>query len=202
VARHLIRLFTPMPPQLRQTVTFDNGSEFAGHGRLHKLAIDTYFCDPYSPWQKGSVENAIGRLRRFLPRKTDLASLPDKHFKALVSAYNNTPRKCLDFKTPAEAFCEVLHFECESTSPLSRGRADSALPHQKLSNKIHLRVEHLLTVLRAATLRLRGGEQRRHQRHGDDVGDEHVAVQPRDIDRQWVARLHAGRRRVDHQIEA
>src|SRR4051812_6845342 len=53
VARHLIRLFTPMPPHLRQTVTFDNGSEFAAHGRLHKLAIATYFCDPYSPWQKG-----------------------------------------------------------------------------------------------------------------------------------------------------
>lgn len=120
VARHLIRLFTPMPPQLRQTITFDNGSEFAGHGRLHKLAMGTYFCDPYSPWQKGSVENAIGRLRRFLPRKTDLASLPDKQFKALVSAYNNTPRKCLDFRTPAEAFCEVLQFECESTFPLAR----------------------------------------------------------------------------------
>ena len=122
VARHLIRLLTPMPSQLRQTVTFDNGSEFAAHGRLHKLAIDTYFCDPHSPWQKGGVENAIGRLRRFLPRKTDLARVPDKQFKALVSAYNNTPRKCLDFKTPAEAFYEVLHFECESTSPLSRGR--------------------------------------------------------------------------------
>jgi transposase, IS30 family len=121
VARHLIRLFTPMPPHLRQTVTFDNGSEFAAHGRLHKLAIGTYFCDPYSPWQKGSVENAIGRLRRFLPRKTNLATVPDKQFKALISAYNNTPRKCLDFRTPAEAFSEVLHFECESTSPLARG---------------------------------------------------------------------------------
>jgi transposase, IS30 family len=123
VARHLIRLLAPMPSQLRQTVTFDNGSEFAAHGRLRELAINTYFCDPYSPWQKGGVENAIGRLRRLLPRKTDLARVPDKQFKALVSAYNNTPRKCLDFKTPAEAFSEVLHFECESTSPLSRGRA-------------------------------------------------------------------------------
>jgi len=61
-------------------------------------------------------------MRRFIPRKTDLATLPDNRFNVLVSAYNNTPRKCLDFKTPAETFSELLHFECESTSPLSRGR--------------------------------------------------------------------------------
>jgi IS30 family transposase len=125
VARHLIRLLKPMPPGLRQTITFDNGSEFARHRRLHKLAIDTFFCNPYSPWQKGGIENAIGRLRRFLPRKTDLASLSNKQFNAAVSAYNNTPRKCLDFRTPAEAFSQVLHFECESTSPPARGRADT-----------------------------------------------------------------------------
>jgi IS30 family transposase len=122
IARHLVSLFRPLPPALRRTVTFDNGTEFARHRALHRLAIDTYFCDPYSPWQKGGIENAIGRMRRFIPRKTDLATLPNKRFKALISAYNNTPRKCLDFKTPAETFSEVLHFECESTSPLSRGR--------------------------------------------------------------------------------
>ena len=83
--------------------------------------MQTYFCDPHAPWQKGGIENAIGRMRRFLPRKTALAILPDKRFKALLRAYNNTPRKCLDFKTPAEAFSQALHFECESTSPLSRG---------------------------------------------------------------------------------
>ena len=57
-------------------------------------------------------------MRRFLPRKTDLATLSAKKFDALVRAYNNTPRKCLDFRTPAEAFSKVLHFECES-SPFS-----------------------------------------------------------------------------------
>jgi IS30 family transposase len=120
VAQHLLRLFKPLPPALRKTITFDNGTEFARHTALHRLAIETFFCDPYSPWQKGGIENAIGRLRRFLPRKTDLATLPAKRFNALLSAYNNTPRKCLDFKTPAEVFCEVLHFECESTFPLAR----------------------------------------------------------------------------------
>jgi IS30 family transposase len=120
VAKHLVRLFEPMPPALRRTVTFDNGTEFARHHALHRLAIKTFFCDPYAPWQKGGIENAIGRMRRFLPRKTDLATLPARRFNALVNAYNHTPRKCLDFRTPAEAFSELLRFECESTFPLAR----------------------------------------------------------------------------------
>ena len=121
VARHLVRLFGELPKRLRQTITFDNGTEFARHSMLHSLKVDTFFCDPYSPWQKGGIENAIGRMRRFLPRKTDLATLKSNHFKALIAAYNHTPRKCLDFRTPAEVFSQVLHFECESTSPPPRG---------------------------------------------------------------------------------
>ena len=120
IARHLVKLFSGLPSQLRRTVTFDNGTEFARHSALHRLSIATFFCDRYAPWQKGGIENAIGRMRRFLPRKTDLATLPDKRFRALVAAYNNTPRKCLDFRTPAEVFSDVLHFECESTCPPSR----------------------------------------------------------------------------------
>jgi transposase, IS30 family len=122
VARHLVRLFAALPQGLRQTVTFDNGTEFACHLLLHSLSIETFFCDPHAPWQKGGIENAIGRMRRFIPRKTDLATLPTRRFRQMVAAYNNTPRKCLDFRTPAEAFSEVLHFECESTSWLSPGR--------------------------------------------------------------------------------
>jgi transposase, IS30 family len=122
VARHLVKLFGAMPPPLRQTVTFDNGTEFARHRTLHDLAIATFFCRPYAPWQKGGVENAIGRMRRFIPRKTDLATLSNRRFRRLIAVYNHTPRKCLDFKTPAEAFSEALHFECESTSLLSPGR--------------------------------------------------------------------------------
>lgn len=120
VARHLRRLFIAMPAEARRTITFDNGTEFARHHRLHKLAMKTFFCDPHAPWQKGGIENAIGRMRRVLPRKTNLATLKRKHFRALVRLYNNTPRKCLDFKTPAETFVEVLHLECESTFPRPR----------------------------------------------------------------------------------
>lgn len=119
IARRLVKLFEWLPKELRRTVTFDNGTEFAHHYELHRLAIKTFFCDPYAPWQKGGIENAIGRMRRFLPRKTDLATLSPKRFNALVRAYNNTPRKCLDFSTPAEAFSKVLHFECESTCRLA-----------------------------------------------------------------------------------
>ena len=96
--------------------------------RLHALGVQTFFCDTHSPWQKGGVENAIGRMRRTLPRKTDLAELPDGRFDQLVRSYNNTPRKCLSYYTPAEILSDhftnqvfqVLHLKCESSFPLSR----------------------------------------------------------------------------------
>ena len=118
----LARLLKPVPPDLRRTMTFDNGTEFARHHRLaSQLGIATYFCDPRSPWQKGGVENAIGRLRRDIPRKTNLDALPKKALDAVLSRYNNTPRKCLGFQTPAEAFLQPLHFKCESTPGSSPG---------------------------------------------------------------------------------
>ena len=110
-----------LPPALRKTITFDNGTEFALHHRLGEtLGIRTFFCDPHAPWQKGGIENAIGRMRRSLPRKTDLATLTPAQIADLARRYNNTPRKCLDYQTPAEVFFKVLHFECDSTCPLSR----------------------------------------------------------------------------------
>jgi IS30 family transposase len=120
IAGQLIDMLSELPPSLRRTLTFDNGTEFARHALLHRLGLQTFFCDRYAPWQKGGIENAIGRMRRFLPRKTDLILLPDKRFNTLLAAYNNTPRKCLDWRTPAETFSQVLHFECESTFPLAR----------------------------------------------------------------------------------
>jgi transposase, IS30 family len=112
----------PLPQPLRQTLTFDNGTEFARHYTLKALGIRTFFCDPHAPWQKGGIENAIGRMRRGLPRKTDLANLDDHRFRTLIALYNATPRKCLDWMTPAEAFSNhLLHFERESTSRLSPG---------------------------------------------------------------------------------
>lgn len=122
VAHTLQSLLAPLPPALRRTLTFDNGTEFALHHTLHRpLGLKTFFCDPHSPWQKGGIENANGRLRRFLPRKTDLSTLTPQQIHQVALLYNHTPRKCLGFKTPAEAFANVLHLKCGFTSPPSRG---------------------------------------------------------------------------------
>jgi IS30 family transposase len=122
VATAIEALLAPLPSYLRQTITFDNGTEFARHDTLQQnLGIQTFFCDPHAPWQKGGVENAIGRLRRVLPRKTHLETLTPAQIRNLARLYNHTPRKCLDFQTPAEVFLNLLHFECDSTPPLSRG---------------------------------------------------------------------------------
>jgi transposase, IS30 family len=107
-ARSIARQLRKLPQAIRKTISFDNGTEFAEHHRLHKiLGVETFFCDPHSPWQKGGVENAIGRLRRSLPRKTDLKSITAAAIEQCVQRLNNTPRKCLDFQTPAEAFSKL-----------------------------------------------------------------------------------------------
>ena len=116
IASLMAQVLGAFPAQWRRTVTFDNGTEFARHHRLHELGVETFFCDTHSPWQKGGVENAIGRMRRTLPRKTDMAALSEDRFVRLVQAYNNTPRKCLGYRTPAEIFSDhVLHLKCEFT---------------------------------------------------------------------------------------
>ena len=121
VAEAIAAVLGPLPPEFRRTVTFDNGTEFAHHYKLHAHGIKTYFCDTYSPWQKGGVENAIERMRWWLPRKTDVGALSAGQFTAPLQAYNNTPRKCLGYRTPAEVLRDqVLHFECEFTFPPAR----------------------------------------------------------------------------------
>ena len=119
VAARMQRMLAALPPAFRQTLTFDNGTEFAMHWRLkHDLGIDTFFCDPHAPWQKGGIENAILRLRRGLPRKTDLANITPRQLDRIVANYNATPRKCLGFRTPAEVFTDIinaLHFNRETT---------------------------------------------------------------------------------------
>ncbi len=107
VADNLSALVEGMPPRTCQSMTFDNGTEFSKHYLLNqRFGIETWFCDTHSPWQKGGIENAIGRLRRQLPRKTDLDALPAHTLASFLERYNNTPRKCLGFKTPNEVFFE------------------------------------------------------------------------------------------------
>lgn len=92
-------------PSKRRSVTMDNGPEFTKHYLLaDQPGLKTWFCDPQSPWQKGGVENTIGRLRRVLPRKTDPALLSFDDFVRLSEQHNTTPRKCLGYLTPKEVF--------------------------------------------------------------------------------------------------
>ena len=108
-AERLTGIFAALPAAARRSITFDNGSEFAQHQDIKdKLDLDSFFCDPHSPWQRGSVENANGILRRDLPRKTELQDYSSKDIHDIVWAINTTPRKCLGFLTPAEALLHQL----------------------------------------------------------------------------------------------
>ena len=108
VATRIAGMLRTLPEQLRRTITFDNGTEFSHHYRLaDRIGVKTYFCDPHAPWQKGGVENAIGRMRRPLPRKTDLATISSAELRKLMHRYNHTPRRCLDYQTPVEVFNRV-----------------------------------------------------------------------------------------------
>jgi IS30 family transposase len=99
-----------VPPVARRTITFDRGAEFLSYEHLAKKhGIASYFCDPHSPWQKGSVENTNGRLRRYLPSELDLATITSAHLNEIERRMNSTPRKCLGFQTPHEAFAAMAH---------------------------------------------------------------------------------------------
>lgn len=100
---------TAFSPEWRRSITFDRGSEFTGYAKLKaRLGLQSYFCAPQAPWQKGTVENTNGRLRRFLPMETDLATKTDAELTALAHHMNATPRKCLGFRTPAEVFASWM----------------------------------------------------------------------------------------------
>lgn len=110
-ARHvriaLNRTLSQYPPRLRQTLTYDNGRENADHLKVNAvLGTASYFCHPYHSWEKGTVENTIGLLRRFFPKKTDLSTITPQALRKLEHWLNNRPRKCLNYRTPAEAFRE------------------------------------------------------------------------------------------------
>ena len=91
-----------------KSITFDRGTEFAMHRQLNDMGIKTFFCDPGSPQQKGANENFNGRLRRFLPKSCYTTKVTQDNVENLMNMMNNTPRKCLNFKTPQEAFQKHL----------------------------------------------------------------------------------------------
>ena len=105
----IIDQLVALPSTAVQTITHDNGGEFARHERVKDaIGLRAFFCDPHSPWQRGGIENANGRLRRDLPRKASLSGYSDKDIDSIVWNLNTTPRKCLGFKTPIEVFAAQL----------------------------------------------------------------------------------------------
>ena len=106
----LARTFDAVPEELRKTVTFDNGTENVCHTKIREtFHLDTFFCDAYAAWQKGGVENAIGLVRRYLPRTTDLATVSDADIAAIQDRLNDRPRKKLNYQTPNEALGGALN---------------------------------------------------------------------------------------------
>lgn len=101
----VIEMLKRIPQWLRRSITFDNGLENAGHESIaEKLNVKTYFCNPYHSWEKGGVENGIGLIRRYYPKKTDFSLISDYEIKLIENRLNNRPRKTLGYMTPLEIY--------------------------------------------------------------------------------------------------
>jgi IS30 family transposase len=109
VADALAAAVTTLPEQLAKSLTWDLGHEMAQHQRFTiATGVQVYFCDPKSPWQRGSNENTNGLLRQYLPRRLDFRTLTQADFDAIAKELNERPRRTLNFTTPSQALAEVL----------------------------------------------------------------------------------------------
>jgi len=105
----IVAKMAQLPAILRKTLTWDQGSEMANHVAIAQAAqLDIYFCDPHSPWQRGTNENTNGLLRQYFAKGTDLSVFPADYLDYVAAKLNNRPRKTLGWKTPAEALDELL----------------------------------------------------------------------------------------------
>lgn len=92
----------------RLSITYDNGTENVDHERVNQqLRTKSYFCNPYHSWEKGTVENTVGLVRRFIPKKSDFSRVPTTDIIHIENLLNSRPRKCLQYKTPTEVYSEL-----------------------------------------------------------------------------------------------
>ena len=104
-SRAMVSRLSSFPAEARLSITYDNGSENTEHEAVNKvLGTDSYFCAPYHSWEKGAVENINGLIRRYIPKGTDIEKITEEQIRWIEWQLNNRPRKCLDYRTPAEVF--------------------------------------------------------------------------------------------------
>ena len=109
VAEAMTEAMRTLPAAVRRSLTWDQGREMAAHAQIAVAAdLDIYFCDPHSPWQRGTNENTNGLLRQYFPKGTSLSGHSQDHLQAVADELNARPRKTLGYKTPAEAMAQVL----------------------------------------------------------------------------------------------
>lgn len=105
----LVLSLQDLPQSLRKSITYDNGTENVRHGEINQsLGTASFFCQPYSSWEKGSVENVLGLIRRTYPKKTDWNLISQSDLDTIQLRLNHRPKKCLNFLSPAEALSVAL----------------------------------------------------------------------------------------------
>ncbi len=109
VADALARAIATLPGQLRRSITWDQGKEMAQHARFSvATGVPVYFCDPRSPWQRGSNENTNGLLRQYYPRSTDFRAITQSDLDQVAAELNDRPRQTLQWKSPCQALDKTL----------------------------------------------------------------------------------------------